>query len=78
MIKTSIEKLAKEIGFDIAHSDDKTQAELLNSFCEGLANAMDKNHLQTQICYIVDKLSIKTDNVLKEIVEFIKFKENDK
>lgn len=30
MIKTSIEKLAEEIGFDIGMSDDVSQAKLIN------------------------------------------------
>ena len=76
-MKTSIEKLSKEIGFDIAHSDDEVQANLLNGFFEGLACAMDKHHLQTQICYIVDKLSPKTSKTLKEFVEFLKLKEDE-
>ena len=76
MIKTSIEKLAKEIGFDIANSDDEVQANLLNGFCEGLSDAMNEQHLRTQICYIVDKLSPKTSKILNELVEFIKLKED--
>lgn len=77
MIKTSIEKLAEEIGFDIGNSDDITQAKLLNGFCKGLANSMDKNHLQTQICYIADKLDLKTSKILTEIVQFLELKENN-
>ena len=76
-IKTSVEKLAETIGFDIANSDDVTQANLLNGLCHGLANGMDKNNLSTQLCYVVDKLSPKTANVLKELVEFIKLKEQE-
>jgi len=77
MIKTSIEKLADSIGFDIANSDDETQANLLNGFCKGLANSMQKNDLNTQLCYIADKLDAKTSEVLKELVEFIKLKESE-
>lgn len=75
MIKTSIEKLAEEIGFDIANSDDETQAKLLNGFCKGLANSMDKNHLDMQLCYIADKLDKKTSNVLKQLIKFLELKE---
>jgi len=75
MIKTSIEKLAEEIGFDIANSDDETQAKLLNGFCKGLANSMDKSHLDMQLCYIADKLNPKTSNVLKQLIQFLELKE---
>ena len=74
MIKTSIEKMAEDIGFDIGNSDDEVQAKLLNGFCKGLNNSMRESNLQTQICYIADKLNPTTEKVLKEIVEFIKLK----
>lgn len=74
MIKSSIEKLASEIGFDIAMSDDKVQSDLLNGFCKGLANSMDSNKLATQLCYIVDKLDDKSCKTILEIAEFIKLK----
>lgn len=71
MIKTSIEKLAKEIGFDIGCSDDVVQADLLNGFCKGIANSMREQNRETQLCYIADKLDNKTSEVLKALVEFI-------
>ena len=74
MIKTSIEKMAKDIGFDIGNSDDEVQANLLNGFCKGLHDSMNDSKLQMQICYIADKLNPTTEKVLKEIVEFIKLK----
>ena len=74
MIKTSIEKLAEEIGFDIGNSDDVTQAKLLNGFCRGLANSIDGHSLDIQLCYMSDKLNAKTDDILKKLVEFIKLK----
>lgn len=77
MIKTSIQKLAEDIGFDIANSDDETQANLLNGFCKGLANSMDGNALNTQLCYVADKLNAKTKRVLEELCEFIKLKDNE-
>ena len=40
MIKTSIEKIAKDIGFDIGLSDDMVQSDLLNGFCEGLKDSI--------------------------------------
>lgn len=76
MIKTSIEKLAEEIGFDIAQSDNVTQANLLNGFCKGLANSMDEHCLEMQLCYIVEELNTKTSNVLKRLVKFLESKES--
>jgi hypothetical protein len=74
MIKSSIEKLAEEIGFDIGTSDDVTQSNLLNGFCKGLANSMNGEKLGTQLCYISDKLSPKSELVIKELYEFILLK----
>lgn len=73
MIKSSVEKLAGDIGFEIGTSDDITQANLLNGFCKGIANSMEKPDMQ--LCYIADKLSGKSGDVLKQLVEFIKLKE---
>ncbi len=75
MIKTGIEKLAEDIGFDIGMSDDVTQAKLLNGFCRGLVDSMNDDKLRTQVCYLVDKLDNKSHKILKEIFEFIKLKE---
>lgn len=75
MIKSSIEKLAEEIGFDIGTSDDVTQSNLLNGFCKGIANSMEKPDMQ--LCYIADKLNQKSHNVLKQLVSFIELKEHD-
>jgi len=77
MIKTSIEKLSETIGFEIGTSDDVTQANLINGLCKGLANSMDEHKLGTQLCYIADKLDSKSHKVLKELVEFIRLKENE-
>lgn len=74
MIKSSVEKLAYEIGFDIANSDDETQSKLLNGFANGLANSMDEMRLETQLLYIAKGLDPKTEKVLTELVEFIKLK----
>lgn len=77
MIKTSIERLSYDIGYDIGMSDDETQAKLLNGLCEALSNSMGKNQLGTQLCYISSELTDKSVNVLKELVEYINLK-NDK
>ena len=75
MIKSSIEKLAETIGFEIGASDDVTQALLLNGFCKGLNNSIpQKSDLELQLCYIAEKLDEKTERVLIGLVEFIKLK----
>lgn len=73
MIKTSIEKLAKEIGFDIAHSDDVVQSDLLNGLFEELRRSIPDKHLRDmQLCYIASKLSDKSKEAILELVEFLK------
>lgn len=73
MIRTSIEKMADPIGFDIGMSDNITQAALLNGFCRGLgASCSGLGALDTQACYIVDSLDDYTVTVLKRIIEFAK------
>lgn len=75
MFKTSIEKLAESIGFNIGNSDDCVQSDLINGFSKGLCNSMDKHQLEKQICYIVDKLDHNNVKVIKEMYEFIELKE---
>jgi len=75
MIKTSIEKLASDIGFDIGCSSDDVQADLLNGLCKGLSNSMNSVDKETQMCYIVQRLDVKSKETLKQIVEFIKLSE---
>ena len=75
MIKSSIEKLADTIGFEIGTSDDVTQAKLINGLCKGLNNFISqKSDLDMQLCYIADKLDEKAEKVLVGLVEFIKLK----
>lgn len=75
MIKSSIEKLADTIGFEIGVSDDLTQAKLINGFCRGLSNSIQqKSDLEMQFCYIADKLNENTEKVLFGLIEFIKLK----
>ena len=76
MIKSSIEKLADIIGFEIGTSDDVTQAKLINGLCKGLNNSiLQESDLDMQLCYIADKLDEKTEKVLVRLVEFIKVKD---
>lgn len=77
MIKTSIEKISRDIGFDIGSSDDVTQANLLNGFCEAISNSMDQHRRSLQLCYVADKLSPKSCEILKELAEFIKLKDGN-
>lgn len=49
MIKSSIERLAESIGYDIGQSDDTVQSDLLNGFGNALANSMQPHALQTQL-----------------------------
>jgi hypothetical protein len=76
MIKSSIEKISEGIGFDIAHSDDQVQANLINGLSRGLSNSMQKHDREMQLCYIVDKLTPDSCNIIKELAEFVKLKEN--
>lgn len=73
MIKSSIEKLSETIGFEIGTSDDVTQSNLINGFCKGLSNSIiQKNDLDMQLCYIVDKLDEKSCSIILALSEFIK------
>lgn len=76
MIKSSVEKMAKDIGFDIANSDDVTQANLLDGFGDGMA-LMSENDQDTQACYIVNKLGPKAQKLIKRLNGFIELKEKD-
>lgn len=77
MIKTAIENLAEPIGFDIAHSDDIVQANLFNGLGRGFAT-YDERSLNMQLCYIEQRLNPQSRRLLKDLVEFIKLRENDK
>ena len=79
MIKTSIEKMANAIGFDIGNSDDIVQSDLLNGFCEGIYNSMPDGHKrEMQICYITDKLTKKSSVIIEALHEFLKTKNDYK
>lgn len=78
MIKTSIEKLANSIGYDIGTSDDVVQSDLLNGFFKGIHNSMQSNDRAMQLCYISEKLTKESEEILMELVEFVKLKKTDK
>ena len=75
MIKSTIEKMANPIGFEIGTSDDIIQSELLNGFCKGLSNSiLDKNSLEMQLCYVSEKLNKTSEDLILHLAEFIKEK----
>lgn len=75
MIKSSIELIAENIGFDIAHSDDHTQANLFNGLGKGF-KTYTNHELGTQLAYISDKLSKDAEKLIIELAEMIKCKNN--
>jgi len=75
MIKSSIELIAENIGFDIAHSDDHTQANLFNGLGKGF-KTYNSNDLGMQLAYISNKLSKDAEKVILELAEMIKCKNN--
>jgi len=71
MVKTSIEKISREIGYDIGHSDDVTQSNLINGFSKAITQGCG-NEIDTQICYIADKLTKESKEVIKLLYEYSK------
>ena len=71
MIKTSIEKISEQIGFDIGNSDDETQANLINGFSRGIKRGCG-NKIDMQICYIVDRLTPEAKEVIQLLQEYTK------
>lgn len=71
MVKTSIELIANNIGFDIANSDDRVQADLLNGLGRGFKIYLDQNK-HTQVAYIVQHLTPEAKELLKLINDYIK------
>ena len=68
---SSIEKIAEDIGFDIGNTDDVTQAKLLNGFCRAVHNSISSHSdLEMQLCYIVDKLTPQSFEIIKALNEF--------
>ena len=73
MITTSIEQLAKPIGFDIAMSSDIAQSDLLNGLGEGF-KIMGKDRTQTQLCYVSQKTTKEAEDFILSLAEIIKLK----
>ena len=77
MIKSSVEKIAYDIGFDIAHSDDRVQADLINGLCSGMTKMHDRD-MSMQICYMVEHFTKESIKVIKEIAGFAELKEKER
>ena len=76
MIKSSIEKIAEDIGFDIGHSDNETQAKLLNGLCKALNQIQfsrgSKSDLDMQLAYIEGELEQNSRQIIIALAEFCK------
>lgn len=70
MIKTSIEKIAKDVGFDIGMSDDKIQQDLLNGLGEAFGKYSDQN-FHSQLCYVSRGLTKEAEKFITELSEYI-------
>ena len=73
MIKSSIELIAENIGFDIANSDDVVQGNLLNGLGRGF-KTYQTNNFDMQLCYVSQKLNPETEKFILALAEFIKLK----
>lgn len=73
MIKSSVEKIAGDIGFDIGHSDDVTQSNLINGFSRALKQ-LNVDQLDMQLCYISDKLTKDSVDIIKRLYNFVENK----
>lgn len=70
MIKSSIEKLAKEIGYDIGHSDNIVQSDLLNGLADGMSKIQNNQDYDMQICYIADMLNKNSVRMIEQLKAF--------
>ena len=80
-IKSSIEKLSEEIGFDIGKSDSYTQGRLLNGLCRALNQIKlnnDKSDLEMQLCYIDKELNTNARHVIIALAAFCQDSLNNK
>lgn len=70
-IISSIEKIAETIGFDIANSDNITQARLFNGFARGWYLSMDEEHQDMQMCYITTELSKEARQFILRLADYV-------
>lgn len=69
-VKTSIELISEQIGFDIAMSDDRVQADLLNGLGRGF-NTMSPDNRNIQISYFIQHLSPQAKELIKELNDYL-------
>lgn len=72
MIKTSIEKLAEDIGFDIGNSDNETQAKLINGLAKGLEAICGRGNLEQPTTKYEIQLVYVEKELIPEAKRFIK------
>ena len=77
MIKSSIEKIARDIGFDIGNSDDQVQSDLINGLASGLSKIQNSSDYSMQICYIIEKLTKESFEMIKALYGFVELKEQE-
>lgn len=70
MIKTSVELMAEAIGFDIANSDDHTQANLLNGLGKGFHTYNDRNY-DMQLAYVNTKLTPHAKEFIRKLADYV-------
>lgn len=70
MIKSSIEKVAKDIGFDIGMSDDKVQQDLLNGLGEAFSKYSERD-FHMQLCYVSKGLDDRTKVLIKTLSDYL-------
>jgi hypothetical protein len=68
-VRTAVEQLAEPIGKEIGMADDHTQAALLNGFA-GMMKAACGREIETQLCWISDKLSPAAKDVIVRLARF--------
>jgi hypothetical protein len=74
MIKTSVELMAEVIGFDIANSDDHTQANLLNGLGKGFSTYQERD-FNMQLAYVSNKLTPQAKSFIKTLAEYVNIKD---
>lgn len=67
-VTTAIDKMAGPIGFDIAHSDDTTQAALINGLARGFNHSMPNGmEREKQISYLTALLTPEAQQFLADL-----------
>lgn len=69
-VKTAIDLMAEQIGFDIAQSDDRVQADLLNGLGRGF-NTIPLNSRNMQIAYLIQHLTPQARELVKQINDYL-------